>query len=648
MTTPATKRKSGNTGKPPPPKRQRKRDVTKRKASDQEVNDKESTPKPKVKRPDKQMRTAENKSRDIVVVKASFRGRFAPLLVPDVRDILLELINEYIYAVSQMVVRGSLVANEVLLEYMRQGLQPDLSSTFFRHCMTGRSSDPIITSVLQHEFADHPIINEPVGTWVSLNYATNLYATVFDNNLWMSFESRFKGYVRDWMAVNNIGDDCLSPIMNIILGKPYYRPTVLQQQVWSFICEERVILENPQDFYAEKAPQALLLKYQFRMLEFKRVNGRPKGFSIAPIHKVRRHHIVIDSTVLYVMLQEVFNRLQEETPMWIQEVALTTKEQALHEYRDMMWANLFNWEGLSNHTFHQRVLTDGVQASFVFDCPKRTSCEIPLSEVIEEAKATGSLDDLPIISIDPGRTNLITAHDLRSNKFFTLTRRSYYASIRKSLEMIRWWENEIQDINMELSMYSLRTSDENLCRGYRRIYFKQYNRLWASRFHVRRAKETFHIYSTKRSVLDRFLLSLTTPGQPKPIIVYGAASMRSHGPGEMSVPVKKIFEACKRIYRTFKVNEHLTTKCHSACWSRMHPVKNRLEKRPVRGLMYCRTCKQLVNRDRDACRSIEDVGLSLDRPQYLSFTRPFEYKAAVVILPGKRHKKGVDVNTIAA
>ena len=647
MNTSGVKRKPGNTGKPPP-KKQRKRDITKRKTPTEDVGDSGSAPKPKVKRPDKQKHTEDNNGRDIRSVKASFRGRFATLLVPSVRDILLELIDNYVWAVSQMVVRGSLVANEALLKYMRQGLQPTTSTTFFRHCMTGRSSDPIINAVLQREFADHPEINEPVGTWVSLNYAANLYTTVFDNNLWMPFEGRFKSYVKDWMAVNNIGDTCLGPIMNLILGKPFYRPIVLQQEVWRFINEEREILENPDDFYAENAPQSILLKYQYRMLEFKRLNGCAGGFSIAPIHKVRRHHIVVDSTVLYVMLQEVFNRLQEDTPMWIQEVALATKEKAIHEYRDVMWANLFNWRGLSNHTFHQRILTDGVQASFVFNRPKRVPSEVTLSQVIEEAKASGTLEDLRVISIDPGRTNLITAHDPRNNKFYTFTRRSYYASIRKSLELIRWWENEIQDINMELSMYSLRTSDEELCRGYRRVYFKQYNRLWASRFHVRRSKEAFHIFSTKRSVLDRFFMSLTTRGQPKPIVFYGAASMRSHGPGEMSVPVKKVFDACNRFYRTFKVNEHLTTKCHSLCWSRMHPVKNRLENRAIRGLMYCRTCKQLVNRDRDACRSIADVGFSLERPQYLSFTRPFEYKAPLIILPGKRHKTGVDVNAVAA
>jgi hypothetical protein len=619
--------KRANTGQPPPGKRPRERDITKRKSpptSDDET-------KTKVTRTDVHQRKVLNRGADFPVVKASLRGRFGTFCPPLVQDIFHELVNSYVYTVSQMVVRGSMVANEALLQYMRQGQPPVISSTFFRHCMTGRSTDPIIASVIQQEFADHPEIVEPTGTGFVLNYAANLYTTAFDNHLWMPFESRFKGYVKDWIAVNHVGEECIGPMICIILGRSHARPIVLQREVWEFIDRESAMLGNPVNFHAENVSQSLLLEYTFRMLEFKRLHGRARGFSIAPLHKVRRHHITIDTTVLHVMIQEVFRRLQDDAPEWIQEIALMEHHQAIHEARDVMWSRIVDWTGLSRKDFHYRLLTNGVEASFVFSCPKRE--EKPVSSVTD-------IDQHPhIISVDPGRTNLVTAWDQQNDKFFTFTRRGYYASIRNSLEKIRWWETEILDINMELSMFSLRTCDEDLCRGYRRVYFKQYRRLWTSRYHVRRAKEAFHIYSVKRSVLDRFFMSFMKKGQAKPVVLYGAASVRPGGPGEMCVPVKKILQRCKRFYTTYMVNEHLTTQCHSKCGSRMHPVKNRLDPKPTRGLKYCRMCQEFVNRDRDASVSINHAGVNAQRPEYLSFTRPYEYKEPLTLLPPKAEKQ---------
>ena len=131
-------------------------------------------------------------------------------------------------------------------------------------------------------------------------------------------------------------------------------------------------------------------------------------------------------------------------------------------------------------------------------------------------------------------------------------------------------------------------------------------------------------------MIDRFFMSFMAGGLPKPIIAYGAASIRAGGRGELNVPAKAVYVACRRFYLTFKVNEHLTTQCHSECGSRMHPVGL---KRPVRGLKYCPVCKKFVNRDRDACKSIDHVASSILRPYYLRFKRPYEWKQALDLLP---------------
>jgi hypothetical protein len=338
------------------------------------------------------------------------------------------------------------------------------------------------------------------------------------------------------------------------------------------------------------------------------------------------------------MIREVFNRLGEDSPEWIQEIALLSRAEAINTYRDFMWSRMVDYIGLSRHTFSHSITTNGVEFCVKFLRPKIETDdeELDLPKILQKLDPTAIIR---VISIDPGRTNLITAYDPLYDKFYTLSRRGYYSAIKGSLDRIKRWERKLQSINEMLSEYSLRSSDLEKCRGYRRVYFKVYNRLWTARLEKKRAKESFRIYSVKRSVIDRFFMSFMAGGLPKPIIAYGAATMRSGGRGEMSVPVKRVFDACRRFYLTFKVNEHLSTQCHSECGSRMHPIRKRGSRKPIRGLKYCPVCKKFVNRDRDACKSIDHVASSITRPYYLRFKRPYEWKQALDLLPQQKVTK---------
>jgi hypothetical protein len=626
------KRAIQNTGQPPPTKKGRKRDTKKRLYeninSSSSSDDVES--KPKVKRPDRSQRLQNRKGTKTTTVKASFLGRWTPYSTGNVKMIFDEILFGYVSSISQMVVRGSMIANEAILNYLRQGEVPPISSTFFRQCMVAESSDPVINYTIQNEFVDHPEIKRFIGDGFSINYAANLYTTVFDNNLWMPFESRLKGYVQDWIVVNNVDPDLTGVIICRIIGKTHSLPTVLSQNVWAFIVEERLLLGNPDVLYPETIQADILLRYLFRILEYKRVYQRYHGFSIAPLSEVRRHHVVIDTTVLYVMINEVFKRLGEDSPMWIQEVALLPKEEAIHQYRDVMWSKMVDYLNLSRHTFTHSISTNGIEYCVKFMQPKTECEELNLFKILQRVDPTAIIR---VISIDPGRTNLITAYDPLYDRFYTLSRRGYYSVIKSSLQRIKNWERKLQDINQMMSDFSLRSSDLETCRGYRRVYFKVYNRLWTARLEKKRAKESFRMYSVKRSVIDRFFMSFMAGGLPKPIIAYGAATMRAGGRGELNVPVKAVYAACRRFYLTFKVNEHLSTQCHSECGSRMHPVKKHGLQKPVRGLKYCRVCEKFVNRDRDSCKSINHVASSISRPYYLRFNRPYEWKQALDLLP---------------
>jgi len=626
------RKRSAPPGHNPPAKRttQRHRDQTKRYSThpDPTSTSEKKVPKQAVKKD------------NVRVVKASMLGRWAKDCPPAVRGVLVDLLEKYVFTVSQMMVYGSLVANEAILMYLRRGELPPTTQTFFRQCMTGESADPVITSVLSNEFQGHPEIVRYPGDWQTITHAAVKYSANYDNHLWMHFDKRLKGYVYDWIQVcPSISETTIAPIIIAkILGRPCRTPTVLQREVWDFIDEERRELGYPNNFYAESTESSLLLKFAFRALEFKRRHELSGGFSIAPVHRVRRHHITVDTTVLFLMFQEVFRQLGEDAPDWIQEPVLLGKA-AVKEYQESMWKRVLDTSKLSRHKFHHSVITDGVQASFIFDCPKTFSTNnFNASEVLASVPA-GEI--LRIISIDPGRTNIITAYDSLHDTFYTLSRRGYYGSISKCRKKLDFWENQLRGVNAELSAFSLRTSNEEQCRGYRRVYFKQYNRMWSVRFHKRVSKEHLRIYSVKRSVLDKFFFSFLKRGGPRPVVAYGASAVQSHGRGELSVPVKRVLKKCQQRYTTVMVNEFLTTKCHSTCGSRMHPVRNNGSLPTVRGLMFCSECKIFVNRDRDACKSIHHVASQPDRPLYLRFDRPFEYKRPLTLLPARLQKETI-------
>ena len=201
---------------------------------------------------------------------------------------------------------------------------------------------------------------------------------------------------------------------------------------------------------------------------------------------------------------------------------------------------------------------------------------------------------------------------------------------------LKRWEDALRDINDQLSTCSLRTSDSGLCSAYRRVYFQNYNRMWAVRFQKKQARERFHVFSTKRSLLDGFFMSFVKHDRRQPVILYGASIGPSHGRGELSVPVKKVFAACKRFFPTIKVNEHLTTKCHSICGAITHPLKNRGETKKTHGVLYCPSCKLFVNRDRDASKSIRKIGLSTERPHEYALDRRYAVMQPLQVLPVKQ------------
>jgi hypothetical protein len=602
----------------------------------------------KVRRLDVSRRKQERKNLNSSVIKCSLSGRFcqdARHWTPEARAVMLRILDKQVESLSQMMVRGSMVANEVLLTCLRENLPlPPLSSiNFFRHCIVGKSDYPIVTRVLEEQFQNHPAISRSKGDWAAINILTNRYAVNAKNSFCVPFLDRQKAFLTKWLEHRELDKSYRFDMICEINGWPRTTPRVFPSEVHELIKRHRQLLEEPQDLHPKRLHPHLVVPYYYELQCFYDNIGYAR-ISLLPLCTPKRHFMTIDSTVLLKMLLNVLEEMGENAPDWIKDIAFydNVYGDAIHACRDEMWQKTFGLKKLktsSKRRFDHQVDTDGISACFHFSYPKPPEPTDPSAT----NDRTHFLDAKRIISIDPGRTNLVTAYDSYFDKFYTFTRKDYYGVFRGSMEKLKTWEKHMQPINEELSQFSLRSGNADRCEGYRNVYFKWYYSIWRARLAFNRARESLNIFFKKRKVLDQFFAKIRGPNTvPAPKVAYGAASIRPHAHGEMSVPVKYILKVCQKMHHTTMVNEYLTTKTHEACGSRMHPVKNEGEPAnySVRGLYWCQTCRKFVNRDRNAALNILLAARCIEgRPNHLAFGQPAVYMQTLALLPPKLQRR---------
>jgi hypothetical protein len=618
---------------------------------DEDDNDDDDKPK-RIKRPDRAQRLQERKNLENSVIKCSLAGRLSANVrhwTPDARAVMVQLLDEQVESLSQMIVRGSMVANEVLLTCLRENVPlPDLSNNnFFRHCVVGKSNNPVVNRVLQTHFANHPEITRVKGDWAAVNIMTNRYAVNAQNSFIHAFLNRQRAFVAKWLEFRQLPKTHKFGIIQTINGWPGATPNHFQDPaIHELIKRHRQLLQEPQDLHPKDLHPHVVIRYYYELQQFYDHAGFAR-ISLLPLCDQKRHFMTIDSTVLLNLLLNVFEKMGEQAPTWIQDIALYNNmcSDAIHACRDEMWHKTFDLKTIKRslkRTFDHQVDTDGIAACFHFTFPKRGGGGDDTSAGTSE-NVNPFVDAKRIIAIDPGRTNMVTAYDSYFNKYHTLTRKEYYGAFSGSTRKLQGWEDKLQPVHEEMSEYSLRSADVAKCQGYRNVYFKWYYAIWTSRLALNRAREKLNIFSKKKQVLDRFFANMRGPKDaPTPKVAYGASSIRPHAHGEMAVPVKGVLKVCRKYYSTTMVNEYLTTKTHEACGSRMHPVMNEdgAPNRPIRGLYWCPTCGKFVNRDRNAAINILLLARCTEgRPDHLAFGQAHVQMQTLALLPVKKTRE---------
>jgi hypothetical protein len=252
--------------------------------------------------------------------------------------------------------------------------------------------------------------------------------------------------------------------------------------------------------------------------------------------------------------------------------------------------------------------TDGVAINFHFRRPK----------LIYSTKEIYRNDpNIRVIGQDPGRTTLFCGvEELRDGTFkkYSLSRGQFYTDtgIKKATQKSNKWNVKYLGVILdELSQTNSRSNSYNDFLCYVSVIKKYYIKLWEEGSKKRHSRQRFKIYSSKKSVYDKFFQSFKNKNDQREIVIaYGDSGFASTAKYELSAPTTELEKQCKKWYKIVKVDEFRTTKLHYGTGILLGKVYEKQDEsiKMVRGLLWYtnKTTKEskFINRDTNASKNI--------------------------------------------
>ena len=587
----------------------------------------------KRKRPDVSQRIKDKRNNDEQVVKVSLAGH---LNEPKLRKHIESLVE----SVSKATNRGSLLLNRALIKYLGEGEDlPDLTnSTFFRHCIAINDSNtykkyPILYSTWKNFFQGFPDIDFE-KTSQAISYAALNLQTVFLNSLVYAFESRQKRLVKHWLAENGFdkndrktGFAIRCAVNNWTCNHP------LPEEALDFVQWQHMVLDPPVDGINKKwlkqHPEQAL-RYAWFILNHLDGSEHAKSFSIAPILRIKRHFVTIDTTGLFSMMKKaglvnddkkVFASMRDEH---FQSAFCLTKlfPGVWKEKERMKKGDVFSGKKESRK-FGYMVETDGVSLCVHFK-KEKTVLKEPDCDVPTKSNSHGR-----VIAIDPGRTNIVYGIEREGDgyKTYRISKKQYYtdSGIFKRTARAKRWQQTIQDVETVFAQHSPRTVNPNEFDAFIKDYLEVYDELWNEKIKRKWGQSAFRVYRLKQRTLDRFFQTMA--GNIKPTIAYGAAKFNPTGKHELSSPTTHVTKCCSKHFPTIMVDEFRTSKVCPCCNGIVSPVKQKQsDLSSVREIRWLRRCSStecsrtsFLNRDKMAAINIlRCFEAGEDRPMQLA------------------------------
>jgi hypothetical protein len=603
----------------------------------------------KAKRPDVALRLKNRHTLLETVVPCALSGRLGVSFSPECRVQLYQEIGDWVVSVSKIVHRLSIIFNRLLIYLLETKTPlPKFNSSLFTsialHGMKisskGSKEDySVVDDFCFNEFSVecglYPKIQRHKGDCQAIVIACKRYETNFKNTLHVPFFTRQKSYIRTWLEHKGVSGVKTWEVQKRInrwgkwdQDKDDHFPRVLKD----FILEEQKLLHIDLDGSWLKKNPDKVLSYYYRMLCFYHKSEQGKKFRLAPLCQIKCHFLTIDNIVLREILSNVRSKVDKDKfPIWVSE-AVDRKDM-----NDDVWKSVFDYEGLRRkRRFGHQVDTNSEKVCFHFNTTKKAQHK--KNRRIENKRKKNPKKR--VVSIDPGRSNLITAWDEEKKEFHRLTRKQYYrgSGMKKRTEKATRRNLEMKGVYEAMSCAPTRSVEQKDWFSYQMIVARHYDKLWE--FKTRRVwrKEDMVVSGLKEKCLDRFFNRFHLKGEKKPVVAYGAACFHHTGKGELSVPVKYVYKKCCSKYQTEKENEKYSTIMHYKCEKMTMRVK--VGSREIRGLRWCPTCRELVSRDENASMNIKKSYDTEERPRYLcdTYEREEKRKVGAITLHRRRRK----------
>jgi hypothetical protein len=450
----------------------------------------EQKEKPRATRPDVSLRLKNRKLLTETVVPCSLPGRLGVSFPPECRLLLRQEIDAWVLTVSKVVHRLSLIFNRFLLYHFHNNVPlPKMKTSLFtgmalhgmKHNKKNTKEDYLSTldDFCSNEFDVEnglfPRIQRQRGDCQAIVIASKRYETNFKNTIFLPFFTRQKAYIQTWLSVNEItGVKAWEVQKKINRWGRWNEGTTFPPVLMEFIQEEQALFPvDVGEEWLKKNPENVL-SYYYRILRYFHSVGEGKKFRLAPLCQIKCHFLTIDNTVLREILSNVRHQCQKNKISFPPDISQAIDEKTM---TDEVWKDVFDYSGLRRRRqFGHQVDTNGEKICFHFHVRKK---QLHKGKRRVRCKQKKSLHQ-PILSVDPGRSNLITSWDEDNHQFYRLTRRQYYKSSgmlernKKALQR----NLEMKGIYEAMSMAPTRSADDKDWFRYQSIVARHYDKLW--------------------------------------------------------------------------------------------------------------------------------------------------------------------------
>lgn len=238
-------------------------------------------------------------------------------------------------------------------------------------------------------------------------------------------------------------------------------------------------------------------------------------------------------------------------------------------------------------------------------------------------------DDQIIVSIDPGRVNIMYAYRDTDGKTFQLTRGQFQeeGGIYKSRNKWLKWNYLLRGVYEHLGENSPKTASVQGWNNFLAVDTTHAPQIWSVNYSKQASRMRFHTYCNTKRVMDKFVssfgkgLGLSNDERKRRLLVgYGHARFAPSGKGEMAVPTTQSFKTVAKMCKTKIINENYSTVVCADCHGRLKKVQTdiliskngRTFRKDNRGVHRCSSaCKTngnpLKHRDKNAARNIREI-----------------------------------------